>query len=474
MCLVCGIFFGSCDGSLRVRHVRECAELHRTRSALVTDLCALSSAPRGHVVLVLLHKRWENRRRRREKRAGVDDVSIYDDEDDDDEKDEDDEQQRAELMEQCLELLLDGGLGDAAVPLWLQKTKLRIKRVESDCTVCLDRFAVEEMFTLDCVSAHRFCFDCIRESVKRDMSLKSAPRCPARGCQHSLSEMEMVQLFSRGSAEMTDWTEIMCRLALADMGKVVVRCPTGDCQNAMVLVDPSGRARERCDCSNCGSCFCSLCRQVYHYRSACAQVQEARQIWIRWNGQGRQRYYQSQAQLQAAFFDAQARLEARHREQIARHQEEDRDEHWKEQHGRICPFCGRVIIKEGGCDSMVCGSDAHGGNRQNGCGQRFNWSAAQPYRRATRALNLEQFQFSAPELQEACVTQHGIMCDGCKGALVGIRFECMNCPSWNLCERCEFESDHPVSHVFRIRREQENVEAEADAFALLRRENNNN
>lgn len=40
-----------------------------------------------------------------------------------------------------------------------------------------------------------------------------------------------------------------------------------------------------------------------------------------------------------------------------------------------CPKCGRLIEKLEGCDAMVCGNDAHGGNAQNGCGHSFSWGA---------------------------------------------------------------------------------------------------
>eukprot|EP01106_Pelomyxa_sp_JSP_P012815 TRINITY_DN3666_c0_g1_i3.p3 TRINITY_DN3666_c0_g1~~TRINITY_DN3666_c0_g1_i3.p3 ORF type:complete len:101 (-),score=23.53 TRINITY_DN3666_c0_g1_i3:358-660(-) len=45
-------------------------------------------------------------------------------------------------------------------------------------------------------------------------------------------------------------------------------------------------------------------------------------------------------------------------------QELAKDEKYKEAHGRKCPKCGRIILKMGGCDSMVCGRDSHGGNVQ--------------------------------------------------------------------------------------------------------------
>ncbi len=32
-----------------------------------------------------------------------------------------------------------------------------------------------------------------------------------------------------------------------------------------------------------------------------------------------------------------------------------------------------------GCDLMTCGQNYHGGDKQNGCGQGFRWTAAPAY-----------------------------------------------------------------------------------------------
>ncbi|CAF3450154.1 unnamed protein product, partial [Rotaria sp. Silwood2] len=40
-----------------------------------------------------------------------------------------------------------------------------------------------------------------------------------------------------------------------------------------------------------------------------------------------------------------------------------------------------------GCDSMIRGQDAHGGNVQSGCGAKFNWAQAQQYTAAAAATN---------------------------------------------------------------------------------------
>ena len=53
-----------------------------------------------------------------------------------------------------------------------------------------------------------------------------------------------------------------------------------------------------------------------------------------------------------------------------RHQELERDEKWKEAQCRLCPQCFRGVEKISGCDSMHCGQDAHGGSKQQGCGEQ--------------------------------------------------------------------------------------------------------
>lgn len=62
-----------------------------------------------------------------------------------------------------------------------------------------------------------------------------------------------------------------------------------------------------------------------------------------------------------------------------RYEELMNDEQYKAQNCRLCPSCKRVVQRLEGCDTMICGQDAHGGNVQSGCGTKFNWARAQPY-----------------------------------------------------------------------------------------------
>ncbi|CAF5126184.1 unnamed protein product, partial [Rotaria sp. Silwood1] len=134
--------------------------------------------------------------------------------------------------------------------------------------------------------------------------------------------------------------------------------------------------RFRVVCQLCANEFCSLCSQQYHYRTRCQQLLEITQRWFFWCNTERGRYLQTKAKESAAYA---ARLKEYERQQTAhwtqnaalgrRYKELVADEKYKEKNCRICPHCGRVVQHMGGCSSMVCGRDYHGGNDQSGCGQ---------------------------------------------------------------------------------------------------------
>jgi len=47
-------------------------------------------------------------------------------------------------------------------------------------------------------------------------------------------------------------------------------------------------------------------------------------------------------------------------------------------------------------------------------------------------------------------THPGVTCDGCEKPVVGFRYKCVQCPDYDLCERCEAKRVHPGHNMMRI------------------------
>ena len=108
----------------------------------------------------------------------------------------------------------------------------------------------------------------------------------------------------------------------------------------------------------------------------------------------------------------------------------------------------RLVNRIDGCSIMRCGYDTDTKlNVQNGCMQRFDWNTAQPYQPQTIGCHVK---FQPSDVEK---TRHEYwQCAACEQVIVGLRFECVNCVSYDLCERCERDhwESHANGHVFRI------------------------
>lgn len=98
------------------------------------------------------------------------------------------------------------------------------------------------------------------------------------------------------------------------------------------------------------------------------------------------------------------------------------DETFKQSRCKYCPNCNRVIERIDGCDTMVCGQNAHGGNIQNGCGHGFNWLEAGAYvPDAGNRRTITPFAGTPPDevsrVQHQIVEGEHLKCDVCQADL---------------------------------------------------------
>lgn len=115
----------------------------------------------------------------------------------------------------------------------------------------------------------------------------------------------------------------------------------------------------------------------------------------------------------------------------------------------------------GGCDMMVCGMDAHGGNRQNGCGAHFMWSQARPYKTdgavpaelGESAVLGDRPERSAEQTLELCQGVE-LPCSYCSAPITGVGFRCIHCRgSLALCLQClPVHQDALPLHAMRVLR----------------------
>jgi IBR domain, a half RING-finger domain/Zinc finger, ZZ type len=315
---------------------------------------------------------------------------------------------------------------------------------EFECPICWGEFSVTDMYTVNCAASHRYCFDCMRQEVKTRLASNNSPGCPGDDCEHTLNAVELEQICGKESTEVQKFNGMLLRTALTSMSGSV-RCPTPGCANWMVVDDALQKVRVVC--SSCDAVFCSMCKDPYHYGDmTCNEAKEKAMQYMHW---------QAQQRTSNAGSEIARKLEERSAEIAARIRELEADEEWKVQHCKMCPKCKRVIEKVAGCDSVLCGRNYHGGDVQDGCGNTFNWGTAPKYTKKDvshlTTINIRE------EVAKAVGTQvdHGeFRCDGCHGEIVGLRFACICCPCYNLCEKCEPDPSthgtHPESHSFDI------------------------
>jgi len=323
---------------------------------------------------------------------------------------------------------------------------------EHQCHICLGMHKISQMYTLNCPSSHRFCYDCFRHFATQATQEGKLVTCPETGCKYTLTITDMTEV---GLEEeiVRRYDKTLLQQALREMQ--AVGCPTRNCGN--FIVPSSTDEREPCLCTKCGFEFCSLCQKKYHWRTTCAEVPEVEQRWLWWETQGRNQYWHQKVEHEEQYLrQLQTYIQAKSvhdknlRELQERMRQEGEDERWKAENCRMCPQCGRTINKMEGCDAMRCGTDFHGGNIQNGCGAKFSWGDAHPYRPSINQRTVGDLNVQRPEGVDAA-DNGPYECELCGEPIKGLRFSCLNCRFHDVCEECESSgiATHQ-GHTFKI------------------------
>lgn len=306
-----------------------------------------------------------------------------------------------------------------------------------ECQICFD---AQGTYGWCCPEGHRFCRTCMRQHVKAS----ATPLCPQPKCGFELDVADL-RLLGVSRRRLDAFESNKLRRAIETLGAEsngeckVVHCRRDGCENVVVV--PPLRCREEFACPCGAPSFCVQCGETpYHYHADCKQVPFLRRRWLEWVSEARA----SRKKHQEALLALQKRIETDN--DLAR------DEEWKTRNCRMCPNCGRLVQKIDGCNAMKCGQDAHGGNRQSGCGLSFDWETAPSYvpgnctdavarRRKLEDISSGRFKVCHPD----------ITCKVCENAIVGARLRCINCEDFNVCGDCEASlDDHDLAHVFEI------------------------
>jgi len=300
---------------------------------------------------------------------------------------------------------------------------------------------------------HRFCLICIRDMIGLKIQKKELITCPYRGCQYILKAKDLEEIWF--DDDVCQDYDRMLLLSNLENVKGFVTCTTPDC-NWFALSPELDRIVV--NCPKCNAQFCNICRREYHYRSECNEVMGYMEQWVNWQRRGRRKYLNKKKEILNGFNlevkEYEIALQQNRKENndlVERFKILQQDENHKVQHCRLCPNCNRIVEKLDGCDLMVCGHNFHGGNSQHGCGKSFNWSGARPYQsQSQQGPRREEFSMTKPEL--VLKKHENDLCEICNNTIVGLRFECLNCTYFNVCELCEsnLQELHISTHIFKI------------------------
>ena len=293
--------------------------------------------------------------------------------------------------------------------------------VASRCSICEERLADAPACPKGCLMP--MCSRCAMYWYRKCPG--GSPRCPGEGCAYLLT-VEELRAVGFGEAELEPWHAARVPAAFEGGDTKLLTCasgahlwkPTAQCTNAVAVCRTSLHPW-RCSCG--APARCTGCGDLWHPAVTCEKLARLRRYW-------------------QAFALREEVTEERIREL-------QKDEGWKEAHCKLCPKCGAVTERRSGCTDMTCGKDADGGeNKQAGCGEKFRWDLAPPYRSAL--LHQEEVMPAARSTGQLC---------RCGDSLQGLSYSCVHCEDWHVCFECfskmrKLHKDflaHPETHALQ-------------------------
>ena len=200
------------------------------------------------------------------------------------------------------------------------------------CLVCYCDVPVAETFALRC--GHTFCSTCwgsyvgmeVREGRTAEISCMGSSEETGNKCTVSLDD-RLVERFITSDPDLNErYSRFLCQSYVASSPSLKW-CPSERCEGIAILCDvPEAAIPVRC---LCGFVSCFRCGSEDHLPASCKQVK----TWL------------------------------------DHCEEESANAQWIMANTKPCPKCGRSIQKNGGCQHMVCGTNA-----SSGCGIHFCWN----------------------------------------------------------------------------------------------------
>ncbi|CAL5383632.1 unnamed protein product [Camellia sinensis] len=192
------------------------------------------------------------------------------------------------------------------------------------CDVCMDELPVNETTTMDC--GHFFCNDCWTEHfiVKINEGQSKRITCMAHKCNAICDEGKIRNLVCARHPDLAEKFDRFLLESYIDDNSRVKWCPSvPHCGNA-IRVEHDKYCEVECAC---GMQFCFSCSSEAHSPCSCL-------MWELW---------------------------------ICKCQNESETVNWITVHTKPCPYCHKLVEKNGGCNLVTCI-----------CGQYFCWLCARP------------------------------------------------------------------------------------------------